>query len=82
MDNAARMRKCHRLGDAQHQTHALYKTGNARQKLVESLPLDVLHAVEHSAILKGSCVMNRNDARMFQSSQNVSFAQQPGRQLR
>ena len=53
-----------------------------RQKLVKSLTFDKFHAVEDPAVWKSSRVVDRNNAWMFQRSQDVSFAQQAGFQLR
>ena len=74
MDDSTRVSKCDRLGDAQQQAQAISEDGNLRNKVVEAQALYVLHAVEDPAIRQCPGIVNRDDSRMLQPSQNVRLA--------
>ena len=78
MDDAVRVRERHGVADAQEELEALARAdASVVERLVEPLTAHELHHVEHAPVGKRAGVVNRHDAGMLETAEDLRFRSQP-----
>ncbi len=74
MDEAAGVREGDRLADAFEDPQPLGQVGHMAQVVAERLAADPLHDVEEPAVGEPAGVVDRDDARVFEPSEDARLA--------
>jgi hypothetical protein len=69
------------ITNAQKQSQPVRAGLDRLDVLVQALPFDQLHGIEHAAILQRPYIVDRNDAWMFKAGEYLGFSKEAASQV-